>query len=424
MRSISLILKQFSRSVLLVAGFAILGFSAYAQGDAAKGEAIFKAKCTTCHAIDRQVIGPALGTQLTTETDDKFLVKWIENNQALIAAGDKKAVAIYNKFNQSAMTTFTDFSDADATNIITYIRAEYKKEQSAPTTTTGPVAEKGPSEFLILCLVGVVIIAFIVILVLNKIIKGLERLILNKPELLEAEPVVETVPVDRLAGIKKLAKNKKFVFFVLICVSIAGGSWTWVTMWNTNVHQGYQPVQPIKFPHDLHAGVMQINCQYCHSGAYKSKNASIPSLNICMNCHKVVDRRVGAKAPSEEIQKIYTALGYDTQTQKYDSTKARPIQWIRIHNLPDFAYFNHSQHVKVQGLKCQTCHGPVETMKEVYQYSPLTMKWCIQCHKRTDVNMKGNAYYESMVSIHDRIKRGDKITESEMGGIECGKCHY
>ena len=423
MRSISLILKQFSRSVLLVAGFAILGFSAYAQGDAAKGEAIFKAKCTTCHSIKDRVIGPALGPQLTSETDDKFLVKWIENNQALIAAHDPKATKIYNDFNQSAMTVFSDFSDADANNIITYVRSEWKTEQAAAAKPQvgGPVAEKGPSDLVIFGLIGVVIIAFIVILVLNKVIRTLERLILNKPELLEVEPVVETVPVDRYATIKKLAKNKKFVFFVLICVSIAGGSWTWVTMWNTNVHQGYQPVQPIKFPHDLHAGVMKINCQYCHSGAYKSKNASIPSLNICMNCHKVV------KTESPEIHKIYDALGYDPQTQKYDSTKARPMQWIRIHNLPDFAYFNHSQHVKVAGLRCQTCHGPVETMKEVYQYSPLTMKWCIQCHKRTGIDDK-NPYYkdmaEKMISIHDRIKRGEKVTESEMGGIECGKCHY
>ncbi len=420
MRSISLILKQFSRSVLLVTGFAILGFSAYAQGDAAKGEAIFKAKCTTCHSIKDRVIGPALGPQLESETDDKWLTKWIQNNQALIAAKDPKALKIYNEFNQSNMTVFSDLSDGDVANIITYVRTEWTNiKKTPPPPSGGAVAtEKGPSDLLILALIGIVIIAFIVILVLNKVIKGLERLILNRPELLEPEPVVETVPVDRYAAIKKLAKNKKFVFFVLICVSIAGGSWTWVTLWNTNVHQGYQPVQPIKFPHDLHAGVMKINCQYCHSGAYKSKNASIPSLNICMNCHKVV------KTESPEIHKIYDALGYDPQTQKYDSTKARPMQWIRIHNLPDFAYFNHSQHVKVAGLRCQTCHGPVETMKEVYQYSPLTMKWCIQCHKRTGIAYKDNAYYEKMVSIHDRIKRGEKITESEMGGIECGKCHY
>ncbi len=236
-----------------------------------------------------------------------------------------------------------------------------------------------------------------------------------------AEVEVEAVPVDRFAILKKLAKNKKLVFFVMLCGTLALGSWTWVTMWTTNVHQGYQPVQPIKFPHDLHAGKahsVKIDCQYCHTGAYKSKNASIPSLNVCMNCHKTV------KTESPEIHKIYDALGYDPQTQKYDSTKSRPIQWIRIHNLPDFAYFNHSQHVKVGKVRCQTCHGPIETMKEVYQYSPLTMKWCIQCHKRTNVNFKGNAYYEKMVQVHDLIKQGKPVTEAAMGGIECGKCHY
>jgi len=404
-----------------------LGFSAFAQGDASKGEAIFKSKCTACHAVDKQVIGPALGPQLDQETDEKWLTKWIQNNQALIAAKDPKAVAIYNKFNQSNMTAFTDLTDADVTNIISYIHTEWKKDQTAAATPTNAApVEKGPSNIMILGLIGVIILALIVILVLNKVVRSLERLLAAKPEgLIEAIKAEEAkVPVDRYAAIKKLAKNKKFVFFVLICVSVAGGSWTWMTMWNTNVHQGYQPVQPIKFPHDLHAGVMQINCQYCHSGAYKSKNASIPSLNICMNCHKVISARMGSKTPSTEIAKIYDALGYDPATQKYDTTKARPIQWVRIHNLPDFAYFNHSQHVKVAGLKCQQCHGPVETMKEVYQYSPLTMKWCIQCHKRTGINYKDNAYYEKMVSIHDRIKRGEKITEAEMGGIECGKCHY
>jgi len=420
MRSISLTLKQFSKPVLLVIGFVIWGFSTYAQGDAAKGKAIFDAKCTACHKVESRVIGPALGTQLESETDDKWLTKWIQNNQALIAAKDPKALKIFNEYNQSNMTVFSDLSDADVANVIAFVRADWKDKKAA--LAKGPVGgapvEKGPSDIMILGLIGVIILAFIVILVLNKVIKTLERLITNRPELLIPEPAAEAVPVDRFATVKKLAKNKKFVFFVLICVSIAGASWTWMGMWNTNVHTGYQPVQPIKFPHDLHAGAMQIKCQYCHSGAYKSKNASIPSLNICMNCHKTV------KTESPEIHKIYDALGYDPQTQKYDSTKARPMQWIRIHNLPDLVYFNHSQHVKVAGLKCQTCHGPVETMKEVYQYSPLTMKWCIQCHKRTGVNYKDNGYYEKMEAIHDRIKRGEKITEAEMGGIECGKCHY
>jgi len=425
MRSISFILKQFSRSVLLVAGFTILGLSAYAQGDAAKGKTIFEAKCTACHKIDSRLIGPALGQQITAQTDDKYLIHWIQNNQALIAAKEPRALKIYNEFNQANMTVFSDLTDADVTNIITYVRTDWKRiqDEKAKGPIGGVVADKGPSELVVWGLIGVVIIAFIVILVLNKVVKTLERLLASKPDLIVEEAPAE-VEVDRYAGIKKLAKNKKFVFFVLICISIAGGSWTWVTLWNTNVHTGYQPVQPIKFPHDLHAGAMQINCQYCHAGAYKSKNATIPSLNVCMNCHKVVTGLKGASTPSAEIHKIYDALGYDPQTQKYDTTKARPIQWVRIHNLPDFAYFNHSQHVKVGKLACQTCHGPIQTMKEVYQYSPLTMKWCIQCHKRTGINTKDNAYYEKMVSIHDRIKRGDKITEAEMGGIECGKCHY
>jgi mono/diheme cytochrome c family protein len=424
MRSFSLILKQFSRSVLLVAGFAICGFSAYAQGDAAKGEALFKSKCTTCHKLDQRVIGPALGPQLESETDDKWLTKWIQNNQALIASKDPKALKIYNEYNQSAMTVFTDLTDADVTNIITYVRTEYKKEKTvaaAPGASSAKPEESAPSDLVMFGLIGVIIVAFIIILVLNKVISTLERLLTNRKGFgFEEEPVVEVaaVPVDKYAFVKKIAKNKKFVFFVLLCGTIACASWTWVTLWNTNVHTGYQPVQPIKFPHDLHAGAMQINCQYCHSGAYKSKNASIPSLNVCMNCHKVV------KTESPEIHKIYDALGYDPTTQKYDSTKMRPMQWIRVHNLPDFAYFNHSQHVKVQGLRCQTCHGPVETMKEVYQYSPLTMKWCIQCHKRTEVNTKGNAYYEKMEQVHKIIRDGGKVTEAMMGGIECGKCHY
>ncbi|MBB6112935.1 quinol:cytochrome c oxidoreductase pentaheme cytochrome subunit [Mucilaginibacter lappiensis] len=427
MRNFSLIFKQFSRSVLLIAGFAFWGFSnAYAQADAAKGEAIFKSKCTACHKIDQQLIGPALGPQLTEETDDKYLIQWIQNNQALIAAKNPKALAIYNKFNQAGMTVFTELSDADVTNVIAYVRTEWKTEQEKPKTAAAdpnaPGADKGPSSMVIWGLIAVIIIAFIVILVLNRVVATLERLLLKGKGLVideEAEPTAEEVAEAKKKDlIKRILKNKKLVFFIILCGTLAMGSWGWVTLWNTNVHTGYQPVQPIKYSHELHAGTMKIDCQYCHTGAYKSKNASIPSLNVCMNCHKVV------KTESPEIHKIYDALGYDPKTQKYDSTQAKPIQWIRVHNLPDLAYFNHSQHVKVGGIKCQTCHGPVQTMKEVYQYSPLTMKWCIQCHKRTEVNGKGNAYYDSILAAHDKIKKGEKVTAAVLGGIECGKCHY
>ena len=424
MRNISLIFKQFSKSVLVVAGLALCGLTAQAQADATKGEAIFKAKCTACHKIDIRMTGPALGPTVTGETDDAFLTKWIQNNQALIAAKNPKALKIYNEYNQAGMTVFSELSDADVGNVISYIRADWKTMQAdkakAPVGGSATAEDKGPSSLVLIALIGVIIVAFIVILVLNKVIGTLERLLLRNQGLLpeDEETEEEKVKTDKLAIVKKVLKNKKLVFFLVLCGTIAMGSWSWVTMWNTNVHQGYQPVQPIKYSHKLHAGIMKIECQYCHSGAFKSKNASIPSLNVCMNCHKAV------KTESPEIHKIYDALGYDPQTQKYDSTKAQPIQWVRIHNLPDLAYFNHSQHVVVGNVKCQTCHGQIQEMQEVYQYSPLTMKWCIQCHKRTAVNGKGNAYYDSILAAHDKIKKGEKVTAAVLGGIECAKCHY
>jgi len=418
MRNISLIFKQFSRSLLLLAGLVLLQSSVHAQ-DAAKGEAIFKSKCTSCHNGDlvSRMTGPGLGPIVSSETDDKWLSHWIKNNQELIKANDPKAMKIYNEFNQTGMTVFAELSDGDVANVIKYIRDEYKKPKPVVNPNT-PGEESGPSDLVIFGLIGVIIIAFIIILVLNKVIGSLERLLLNRKGLLPEEEEAPVAEVDKFATLKMLLKNKKLVGFFILCAVICGGTWQWVTLWNTNVHQGYQPVQPIKYSHELHAGIMKIDCQYCHSGAYKSKNASIPSLNICMNCHKTV------KTTSPEIAKIYYALGYDPATAKYDSTKAHPIQWVRVHNLPDFAYFNHSQHVKVAKIICQTCHGPVQTMKEIYQYSPLTMKWCIQCHKRTDVDYKGNAYYDNMVLVHEKIKRGEKVTAASMGGLECGKCHY
>ena len=425
MRSISLIFKQFSKTVLLLACFTVWGISAKAQGDAAKGEATFKsAGCTSCHKIDTRMTGPALGPAISSSTDDKWFTNWVHDSQALVKAGDKKAVDIFNQFGQTPMPAFPQLSDGDISDILAYVRADWKKMQDDKAKAgpaAGAVAEdKGPSDIAVYALIGVIIIALIIILVLNKVVATLERLLAGKRLLPVEEEAAEegAAEKDKYATLKRVIKNKKLVFFILFCGTVAMSSWTWVILWNTHVPQGYQPVQPIKFPHDLHAGVMQIQCQYCHTGAFKSKNASIPSLNVCMNCHKVV------KTESPEIHKIYDALGYDPATQKYDSLKARPIQWIRIHNLPDFVYFNHSQHVKVGGIKCQQCHVPVETMKEVYQYSPLTMKWCIQCHKRTDINMKGNGYYENMVAVHDLIKKGVKVTPAQLGGIECGKCHY
>jgi len=195
---------------LLIAGFAFFWFSAYAQGDAAKGEALFKANCTTCHKIDQQLVGPALGPQLTSETDDKYLIKWIQNNQALIAAKNPKALTIYNKFNQSNMTVFPQLTDGDVTNIITYVRDDWKTLQAAAPKTTGTAGtaeETGPSDLVIIALIGVIVLAFVIILVLNKVIATLERLLLKNQGLLIEEEEVDKVPVDRWATLKKMAKK-------------------------------------------------------------------------------------------------------------------------------------------------------------------------------------------------------------------------
>ena len=145
------------------------------------------------------------------------------------------------------------------------------------------------------------------------------------------------------------------------------------------ISQGYQPDQPIAYSHKLHAGEMQISCIYCHSGAERGKTAGIPSANVCMNCHKFV--RKGPTTGTAEIAKIYKALDYDPDKGTYGPNQ-KPIQWVRVHNLPDFAYFNHSQHFVVGKIACQTCHGQVQdSMTVAMQYSPLTMQWCINCHR-------------------------------------------
>lgn len=422
MRNISLLFRSVVKSLILVAVLSMTAVSVHAQ-DVKEGASLFKQKCTSCHAIDKDMVGPAL-KGVNARHEEEWLIKWIRNSQALVASGDEQAVALFEGHNKVVMTAFPDLNDDNIKNILAYI----EDASNAPAAgagdqagQAGAAANDDVSNFMLVGLIAVIVIAFIVIIVLNRVIRTLERIILNKKIIIEEEEE-ETEGKDYLGTIKKLAKNKKLVFFFVLGLAVFLGAAGWKTLWNVGVHEGYKPVQPIKFSHQLHAGVNQIECQYCHSGAFKSKNASIPSANVCMNCHKYVtasEKYNGETSP--EIQKIYNALDWDGQ--QYGPNQ-RPIQWVRIHNLPDFAYFNHSQHVSVAGLECQKCHGPIETMEEVYQYSPLTMKWCVNCHRETEVNHKDNAYYDQLIAAHEKLKEGDKITAASLGGLECGKCHY
>ena len=209
---------------------------------------------------------------------------------------------------------------------------------------------------------------------------------------------------------------------VALSLGVYGYAFGWTEV---GVQQGYAPDQPINFSHKLHAGSMKIDCQYCHSTAAKSKHASIPSLNTCMNCHKgaqLRDKYDGEVSP--ELAKLYAAVGFDPDKGKYDpSLEKKPIKWVRIHNLPDLSYFNHSQHVAVGNVECQTCHGPIEEMEKVYQFSTLQMGWCINCHRERGIDVENNEYYEE---VHKEMKSKGRhyVSVAENGGLECAKCHY
>jgi cytochrome c553 len=429
MRNISLIFKKVWKSAFVFASLSFLIVTVTQAQDVVAGRTLFKAKCASCHALDHDVTGPAL-TPKVNELDETFLLAWIKNNVALRASGNAQAIEAA-KFSASEMTAFPTLKDEEIKNIIAYAKAgEPKKVAEAGAA----VKDEGASSLSIVGIIAIIILSIIVLVVLGRAVKMLERLILQK----QGIDIVEEEGVSLATGVRRLFKNKKFVAFFVLCLIIVLGSFGWMGMWETGVHTGYQPVQPIKFSHELHAGINQIDCQYCHSGAFKSKNATIPSLNVCMNCHKNVQARTDDGQISPEIQKIYNALGYDADKQTYDKTKEKPIEWVRVHNLPDFAYFNHSQHVvvgeaairKEKGINpkdpvCFACHGPVNTMEEIYQYSPLTMKWCINCHKDADISGKKNdAFYANIIAAHEKIKKGEKITPAMLGGLECGKCHY
>jgi len=395
---------------------------ATAGGDAVKGKELFNSNCAACHNLDNKMTGPAL-RGVSAKYDMPWLYKWINNSSALIKSGDAKAVKVFEENNKSVMTSFPQLSKTDIDNIIAYTnepKAEPVVSAAPPGTSTS--VNEGISNDVILGALALVMLMLVVMLflvnnVLTKIAKS------NGIEALDKQP---TMPIW-----KAFAKNQFLVLVSAIFLLLSSGYFVYGFFMQVGVDQDYAPVQPIHYSHRIHAGSNGLDCKYCHSSARVSKNAGIPSLNVCMNCHKNISQVSDTTATEEyskafydkEIQKLYKAVGWDQSTQKYTG-KTEPVKWVRIHNLPDFAYFNHSQHVTVAGIECQKCHGEVQTYEIQKQFAPLTMGWCIDCHRKTDVKMEGNAYYDK---IHKELSKKygvDKLTAAQMGGLECGKCHY
>lgn len=383
----------------------------------ARGKKVFKANCTACHKLDKKLIGPPL-FKIGDKYEAAWLKLWIKDNAALIASGDKLAKTA-SEYSPIGMTPFPQLTDENLDDLLKYLAVGDIKEVSVSSTATSSKDQEifdNPG-FGVLPTLGLTILAFIL---LSLIVAATT----NK-KVVEGEEATGSM-------IKSLIFNPFLRFLAVIFVLLGSAYMVFGYFMQVGVDTGYQPIQPITFSHVVHSGDNKIDCQYCHSSAKNSKTSGIPSVNVCMNCHKSISEYNGelfgghSKAYLDgEIQKVYDAIGWDKENLVYkEGYQQKPIEWVRIHNLADFAYFNHSQHVTVAGVTCQKCHGPVETMEEVKQFSKLTMGWCIECHKTTEVDMKNNGYYKN---IHDQLSKKygiEKVTEAQMGGQECGKCHY
>jgi len=419
--------SKFRKLSTLLAVFVFL-FSASSlqafEGDAKNGKKLFKSNCASCHKLDKKLVGPAL-TGVTDKYSEEWLTKWIRNNAELRASGDEDAIAIFEEYNGSVMSAFPTLSDQDIFDILQYtIEGDAKPVSTGDTAggTTVVVESKDYSKQITL---GLGLLLFVMVMLLARM-KNTLRLVQGE------DPVSILDEAGWFWG--RLINNKGFVTVATIVVTVLFLNQAYWWMSGIGVEQNYQPEQPIAFSHALHAGENEIDCNYCHSSARHSKHSGIPSANVCMNCHMYVDGSEITDATgnlkydgegSPEIAKIYAAIGWDSENREYiEDYEEQPIKWVRIHNLPDLVYFNHSQHVNVGQLECQECHGPVETMEEMYQYSELTMGWCINCHRETEVQFEKNGYYQDFHEELTEKYHGEKITAAKIGGLECGKCHY
>lgn len=424
------ILKLFNQVSVSKVFLAVLIFSfslniSAQEIDIAKGKSLFNANCASCHKLNKNLVGPAL-KGVSAKYDKDWLYSWIKNSAALIKSGDDQAVAIYEEYNKVAMNAFPQLSNEDIDNILAY--TDYVPEPvvnaNAAAVTINSDSDSSLTNDIVLVLLTVVLLVLITMLFLvTKTLRNIaEKNGIN----------VENKQGSKFSIWQAFIKNQFLIFVSVILLLLSSAYFAYGYMMQIGVDQGYMPVQPIHYSHKIHAGANQIECQYCHSSARISKHSGIPSLNVCMNCHENIADYNGEEDLEKgytkdfytnEIKKLYKAVGWDEETQSYTGD-TEPVKWVRIHNLPDFVYFNHSQHVSVAGIDCQKCHGPVEEMEILYQYSPLTMGWCIDCHRESNIKVKDNEYY---TKIHEELSKKygvEELSIAQMGGLECGKCHY
>lgn len=444
------------------------------------GKALFLEKCASCHNNNMvaDMTGPKLyGVQDRWAEYPEALYAWIRNSVATAESGNPRAKVMIN-WSASQMTAFENLTNEQIDDILAYIEAKGSgtlepkdgpKEDDKDVETAG-----GDNDWLGYALIFTLLLA---IALLGRYINSLTRL--------SQQQAGTVVTAEKsVLGVLLGPGTVKVLIFALI---LFGGYTTVNSAINLGRQQGYAPTQPIEFSHATHAGENGINCQYCHDGARRSKHSVIPASNTCINCHANIQK--GSKNGTKELIKVYAASGFNPLENAYISQDAtmeeregileawlrkthleewkkdevgvnrmieeqlasvkdmynKPIEWVRIHNLPDHAYFNHAQHVTVGRIKCQTCHGEVEKMEVMKQHSPLSMGWCINCHRQTEVQFKdglseasgtpyegkntANPYYTDYKyyeQYHSELEKGVRtgVTVEEIGGLECQKCHY
>ena len=446
--------KHYKKGLVAIGLLLSTSASIYGQeGDPKNGEKLFKANCTACHALGKQVVGPDLKgvvDRLKTEQglDTAWLHKWIKDNKALRASGDKYANEVFEKFNKTEMQVFPNLSDKDIDDILAYTTNPPAEEPTVDATAAAATAAPAQSDSKTTTNVVVISLIAIAGLLVWILVKLRQLVKLGQSE--DLAGLSET----RVKSFSEIYEKYHMVgkgLLAILALLATYGIWNWI-MW-IGVYKGYKPEQPIYFSHKIHAGENKIDCQLCHSSAKYGKVSEIPSMNVCMNCHRSISEYNGKylepgkdKAFYDgEIQKIYAATGWDPEKQQYTG-KTQPVEWTRIHNMPDFVYFNHSQHV-VAGeqaiinsfnkknpdnkidVVCKACHGKIDTMNVVQMANDFTMGWCIECHRTTEIDMNNGYNKEYFKNLHEKLKKqypkdGGKITVDAIGGLECGKCHY
>jgi len=391
------------------------------------GKKLFNANCAACHKLNKRAVGPAL-RGVSAKYDKEWLYSWIKNSTAMVKSGDAQAVAIYEEYNGSVMTSFPQLSNSDIDNILAYTDFIPPVPVASAVVPGNVASQSGSSGISNNIILGALVLVFLILTVMLFLVqKTLLRIAEASGVKITSEPKPKRTPIW-LAFVQ----NQFLVMVSVVFLLFSSAYFVYGYFMQVGVDQGYMPVQPIHYSHKIHAGANQIECKYCHSSARVSKHSGIPSLNVCMNCHMNIAEYNGEEDLengytkdfyTKEIKKLYAAVGWDETNQRYTG-ETQPVKWVRIHNLPDFVYFNHAQHVEVGEIACEKCHGPVEEMEIMYQYSPLTMGWCINCHRETNVKVESNEYY---AKIHEALSKKygvEKLTVAQMGGLECGKCHY